>query len=93
MATLTPAQQNFYDALMKADRADVDIVRKTLEAWRADVQPEPDPEDFGAKLGTPAWNAIEDAANAFDKAIGARDDKTSIAAALPVVHAVLAAKR
>lgn len=93
MTTFTPAQQNFYDALMKADRSNVVIMQKVITAWRADVQPEPDPEDFGAPIGTPAWSVIEDAVEAFDKAIGARDDKTAIDTAIPVVHAVLAAKR
>lgn len=31
-------QQAFYDALMKADRHHVGIVRETLEAWRADTR-------------------------------------------------------
>jgi hypothetical protein len=93
-AAFTPAQQSLHDALMKADRTHVDIVRKTLEAWRADVRPEPQPEDFGAPVGTPAWTAIEDAANAFDDALGVGgDDLAAINAALPVVHAVLTAKR
>ncbi|MCU1656140.1 MAG: hypothetical protein JWO57_796 [Pseudonocardiales bacterium] len=90
MTTSTPAEQAFYDALIKADREHVVIVRKTLEAWRAGVIPEPQPQDFGAPVGTPAWTAIEDAANAFDQALGGRDDRVAIDAALKVVNTVLA---
>lgn len=93
MPTFTPAQQTLYDALMPADRPNVVIMQNVLQAWRAGVHPEPDPKDYGAPVGTPAWTVIEDAANAFDKAIGARDDNVAIDAALPVVHAVLDAKR
>lgn len=93
MPAFTPAQQNLYDALMRADRSHVVIMQNVLQAWRAGVHPEPDPKDYGAPVGTHAWNVIEDAANAFDKAIGARDDKIAIDAVLPVVHAVLDAKR
>lgn len=93
MTTFTPAQQDFYDALMKADRSNVVIMQNVIQAWKANVRPEPDPKDYGAPVGTPAWTLIEDAADAFDKAIGTRDDQTAIRAALPVVDAVLAAKR
>lgn len=93
-STFTPAQQTFYDALIKADRGNVVIARKVLAAWQAGVQPEPDPEDFGAPVGTPGWALIEDAADAFDKAFGTpRDHETAVRAAMPVIDAVLAAKR
>lgn len=89
----TPAQQTLYHALLKADRTHVVIMQNVLQAWKANVRPEPDPKNYGAPVGTPAWTVIEDAANAFDKAIGATDDQTAIRAALPVVNAVLAVKR
>jgi hypothetical protein len=93
MPTFTPAQQTLYDALMKADRSNVVIMQNVLQAWKANVRPDPDPKDYGAPVGTPAWTVIEDAANAFDKAVGARDDDAAVAAVPPVVHAVLATKR
>lgn len=90
MATFTPAQQAFYDALMNADRQLVEIVRKALEACQRDGSDSAHPENFGAPLDTPAWTAIDKAAKAFGKAIGATSDRTCIEAALPVIDAALA---
>lgn len=92
MTTFTPAQQTLYNALMRADRSNVVVMKKALDAWKADPTSDPRAGDFGAPVGTPAWDHIGTAVDAFEEALNSRDDTASVHAAIPVVDAVLAAK-
>lgn len=94
--TFTPAQQAFYDALIVADTDLLHIAQRILKAAvDADFGINgcvPDPEDYDAPLGTPAWDVIENAATEYDKATSGMSEKESTLAALDVISAALAAK-
>jgi hypothetical protein len=87
LATFTPAQRAFYDALLKVDRKYVEIMRKMVDAWKADPAADLQPEDFGVPNGTPAWEAILDAVEEFDEAVGITEG--DLDKAIPIVQPVL----
>lgn len=92
-ATFTPAQKALHDVLTNADTYLLYIARQVIagaiDSGFGTRSDEPDPEDYGAPLGTPEWDLVEAAAEDFDKATSGMGEKEAALAALDVIDAIL----
>src|SRR4051812_116078 len=91
--TFTPAQQALHDALANADTYLLYIARQVIggaiDSGFGTRGPEPEPEDYGAPLNTPAWDLIEFAADDYDKATSGMGEEEAALGLLDVIDAIL----
>lgn len=94
--TFTPAQKALHDTLTNADTYLLFIARQVIvgaiDSGFGTRSDEPDPEYYGAPLGTPEWDLVEAAAEDFDKATSGMGEEEAAFGFLDVIDAVLATK-